>query len=149
MFRKCYVCGEVPEGNSYLQGGKALCEKCAKIVFAVSVAVIEINRQSRIRPDRIQIADIIKTVSGNKFLQDLWGIIPTPQEIIRDLANPILRADYLDEEKINRCFDFFEEAEDPIVKKVGSSNSKKRQREYYDFISSFPDVKELTAALCR
>lgn len=146
--RKCHVCGKVLGENS-TDNSKSICAECGKIAFAVSVAMLEINRRSRSRPDQIQVPEVIKIISGKNFMRGLWAITPSARRIVRDLANPLLRMDYLDEEKINRCFDFFEEAEELAIKNMGRSNYKRGQMLSYKFIKSFPNVKELVASLVR
>lgn len=146
--RKCHVCEKMLEGNSK-DDSMIICAECKYIAYAVSIAVLEINRRSRSMPDQIQISEVIKIMSENNFMQNLCAVDPHAVKIVEELTNPLLKINYLDEEKINRCFDFFEKAEDIRIKEVGSANYRKGRKAHYKIIKSFPNIKEFVAATLR
>ena len=140
---KCHVCNKVLEENSTNNSQcKAICRECGKIAFAVSIAVFEINRRSRSKSSQIKVSEVVKIISEKTFMRDLGAISPPARKVVCDLANPILRMDYLDEEKINRCFDFLEEGERLMIKDMGRSNYEKGQKLTYKSIKSFLNVKD-------
>lgn len=117
FLRGCHVCKKVVTMSTFDElRYKVVCAKCSKIVFAVSVAILKINQRYHSRPFQIRISDIVKIISKKHFMRDVCNDFPKIADIREELDNPFLRKNYLDKEKINRCFDFLEEMEELLGK---------------------------------